>query len=133
MKNSEFLRILDDLGRCKAAARWIEKSKQKPEVLWNKCKRGDWMLWLVETLCLENRLSYKRLLAISEQKEVSQYYRKWNVIEDLACINDTWSASYLSHLPKKTKNRIEKNLADYLRKKFSWKQIEKYLRTLEKE
>jgi hypothetical protein len=34
---------------CEEAIEWL-KSYESPEQAWNKCKRGDWMLWLIGKL-----------------------------------------------------------------------------------
>jgi len=130
MKMSEFLEILGNKYACSDALDYIEKSKQKPEKLWNKCKMGSWMLWLLRISRLGNKIPYKRLCKVTFQEEQSGPYTmsyKDILIDGLICMSDPRSCSSLQDLSKKEKNKIEKSLANYLRKKFSWKQVEKTL------
>ncbi len=55
MKKS-FHDYLTDLEACDGAVRWVGKQSRK--TAWRKCKRGDWMLWLV---LKENLLDDKQL------------------------------------------------------------------------
>jgi hypothetical protein len=45
---------LAELNACKEALEWL--GEQDPRTAWEKCERGDWMLWAVGCLGLDRRL-----------------------------------------------------------------------------
>jgi len=72
MKKS-FHDYLTELGACEDAVKWVGKQSRK--TAWRKCKRGDWMLWLV---LKENLLDDKhfRLFAADCAEHVLPLFEK---------------------------------------------------------
>lgn len=46
MTRLEFLDKLEKLNACPEALDWVGTHSDSPGVMWVKCKRADWMLWL---------------------------------------------------------------------------------------
>ena len=47
MLKKDFIQLLKDFNACNDAEEWCTETKGGPQALWNKCERGDWMLWLI--------------------------------------------------------------------------------------
>jgi hypothetical protein len=47
MKHKDFLRTLIHLGACDEAVQWVVKHQYDSNTAWNRCRRSDWLLWLV--------------------------------------------------------------------------------------
>ena len=49
MRTKAFVKHLNKLNACSEAVDWCKQFKTSQEA-WNKCERGDWMLWLIGRL-----------------------------------------------------------------------------------
>ena len=50
MTKKDYIQLLKDLNACGSAIEWSKNTKGGPQMLWNKCNRGDWMLWLISRI-----------------------------------------------------------------------------------
>lgn len=50
------LDLLDSLGACAEARRWIERLNMSPHKVWANCVDPDWMFWLLSELELSDKL-----------------------------------------------------------------------------
>lgn len=41
---------------CSEAREWVRSQSKTPEECWNTCQRPDWLLWLANTLKINERL-----------------------------------------------------------------------------
>ena len=53
MTNEQLINKLNSLHACISSIEWLED--RNAEQMWNDCHRGDWMLWLLQKLDLDNR------------------------------------------------------------------------------
>ena len=59
--------LLIDLGACSKAVEWASQYSD-PQEAWDKCERGDWMLWLVGKLSGEPGSDSRRKLVLAATK-----------------------------------------------------------------
>jgi len=50
----KFIAILNKLGTCEEAMEWLS-SQTSLQQAWGSCERGDWMLWLITALKMNER------------------------------------------------------------------------------
>ena len=55
---------LKNLNACQDAVDWC-KQYSTPEEAWNKCERGEWMLWLLGKLCGSSRSKSRKELVLT--------------------------------------------------------------------
>ena len=56
---------LEKLGACQEAIDWLKNGNFKTfQEAWDKCERGDWMLWLLGKLCGSPRTKSRKKLAL---------------------------------------------------------------------
>ena len=47
MTKRDFIQLLKEKDACSEAVDWCTETSGSPQQLWDKCERGDWMLWLI--------------------------------------------------------------------------------------
>lgn len=55
MNPKEFSKRLKELNACEEAIDYLETNNYNLQEAWDKCERGDWMLWLYARLHPKNR------------------------------------------------------------------------------
>ena len=57
--NKTFYNFLEDINACEEACEWVKENNFTLNEAWQKCKRGDWMLWLIKkaNLCDHRKLT----------------------------------------------------------------------------
>ena len=55
MTRTELIKYLRSLNACNEAIAWIEKTPGEPEDLWATCRRGDWLLCLLDAVAYDAR------------------------------------------------------------------------------
>ena len=60
---SDWIEHLESFGACQPALEWC-RDQPDQQTAWNKCKRGDWMIWLLSRLSLGPRSKSRRTLVI---------------------------------------------------------------------
>lgn len=129
MTKKEFLQKLDSrpyFFMCNEARFYIEKAKQTPETLWNRCSTGSWMLYLISecyfpvSATLEDTTQSMAMSVFRD--DIIFYSPKW---DDLAQYN--MDDPIFTDETRKTFRKAQKPLADLVRKYYPWSKVEKFL------
>ena len=52
---------LEKLNACSEAVEWA-RAQPSRQVAWDKCERGDWMLWILDRTCKLNSPTHRKLV-----------------------------------------------------------------------
>ncbi len=55
----DLLSAMKELRACLDATQWVETQEGSAQEIWDRCERGDWMLWLAAKLQVDRKLIVK--------------------------------------------------------------------------
>jgi hypothetical protein len=68
MKKNEYIQHLKDLRACSNAIEWSVRTEGTPQELWEKCERGNWLLWRIGKIIDRDNESQLRRLTLAKAK-----------------------------------------------------------------
>ena len=75
MTKKDFIKLLKKNKACEDAIKWCAETTGSPQQLWEKCDRGDWMLWLIAEFSGEPESLKRRKLALTCVKCAKTAYK----------------------------------------------------------
>ena len=131
MTKKELQRAIEHLNACKAGHRYVRASAFKTaKAIWNHCKRGDWMHWLLLSLADVQGGFVKReqqLVAIEDR----HHSRVFTARQAYLLMVDSNSSHHSRAAQTEWKRYLkvrDEGYAEEIREVFAWDEIEKELR-----
>lgn len=85
MNMDSYIDLLMELNACPDAIEW-SKNYTTPQEAWKKCKRGDWMLWLIANLDKSKPFSEQRKPLVTITLKCARLAWQWMPQEARECL-----------------------------------------------